>query len=502
MQPMENKPSAIIIGAGIAGLATATRLALQGYEVKVFERNEVPGGKLGLLKDNGFQFDTGPSLFTLPENIEQLFEDAGEDINQFFSYHPVDITCKYFFENGQVINAWADKEKFADELEQKVGEPAKHLNQYLGSSKDLYKHIGHIFLNFSLQKPATWLHKRLFPALAHLKFAYLFKTLHGYNSSMFARNETKQIFNRFATYNGSNPFKAPAMLSIISHLELNKGVYYPRGGMISIINALFALAQKKGVEFHFNSPVQHIIYTGEKARGVVVNDKNEYADVIVSNVDVYFTWKKLIGRNDIANKIAKRQPSSSALVFYWGIGKTFDQLDLHNIFFSKNYQQEFDAIFKSKQPSADPTVYINITSKHDASHAPEGKENWFVMINVPANTDQDWSAIKDTLRRVVINKLNNLLGVDLEPLIETEFVLDPVSIEQNTFTHRGALYGSSSNSKMAAFKRPANYSSHINNLFFCGGTVHPGGGIPLCLKSAQITASLVASHRHKYKSKH
>jgi phytoene desaturase len=499
---MSIKPNAIVIGSGVAGLAISTRLALQGYNVSVYERNNYPGGKLGMFQKDGFQFDTGPSLFTVPENIETLFEEAGEDINEFLQYDGVNTTCKYFFENGIVINAYTDAALFADELENKLGEPPNSLRNYLDASQKLYKYIGNIFLNFSLQKPRTWLHKRLFAALGHLKLAYLFRTLHGYNIRRFKSNEARQIFNRFATYNGSNPYKAPAMLSVISHLELNKGVFYPRGGMISITNALYQLAEKKGVKFFMNSPVERIIYADGKAHGVVVNDKNISADVVVSNADIYFTWKNLIGRNDLARKVTKPERSSSAIVFYWGINKKFEELDLHNIFFSKNYQQEFDHIFKQKKPFTDPTIYVNITSKYDPSHAPAGKENWFVMINVPANHGQDWQDIKDQIRRIVIDKLSLILKTALEPLIESESILDPIIIEENTGSYMGALYGSSSNNKMAAFKRPANYTSYIKNLFFCGGTVHPGGGIPLCLKSAQITASLVAESKRKYKSKH
>ncbi len=499
---MSNKPTAIVIGSGVAGLAISTRLALQGYEVSVYEANANPGGKLGTFQKEGFQFDSGPSLFTVPENVEQLFRDAGEDLHQYLDYETVATTCKYFFESGTIINAFADPIAFGKELEEKAGEPAINLHSYLDASEKLYNYIGNIFLNFSLQKPRTWLHKRLFGALAHLKFAYLFRSLNNYNSKRFKTAEARQIFNRFATYNGSDPFKAPAMLSIIPHLELNKGVFYPKGGMISITQALYALAEKKGVQFFMNTPVRHIIYADEKARGIVANEKNVYADVIVSNADIYFTWKNLIGRNDIARKITRQERSSSALVFYWGINKKFDELDLHNIFFSKNYQQEFDHIFRKKQAFDDPTIYINVTSKYDPSHAPAGKENWFVMINMPANYGQNWEMVKTRTRAMVIEKLSRLLHTDIATLIESESVLDPVLIEENTGSYMGALYGSSSNSRMAAFKRHANDTTQVKDLFFCGGTVHPGGGIPLCLKSAQITASLIASRKRKDKTNH
>ncbi|RYD81907.1 MAG: phytoene desaturase [Sphingobacteriales bacterium] len=499
---MSKKPSAVIIGSGVAGLAIATRLALQGFEVNVYERNAYPGGKLSMFEKDGFRFDAGPSLFTQPDHIEELFEAAGEPIENYFQYKPVSITCKYFFEEGKVINAFADNDLFEEELQQQVAEPAGNLKNYLSASEQLYNDVGSIFLNYSLHKRSTWFHKRIIKALGTVKLSYLFSSFNKYNKKKFSSPEAQQIFNRFATYNGSNPYKAPAMLSLIPHLELNRGVFYPQGGMISITNALYKLAQKKGVHFHFNTGVQYIIHTEGKAKGIVVNNENIAADVVVSNADMYFTWKQLLNRADKARQILKQERSSSALIFYWGINKQFPELDLHNIFFSKNYQQEFATIFAGKKIHPDPTVYVNITAKQETSHAPAGKENWFVMINVPANTGQDWDTLKQQARQYIIDKINRQLNTDIEALIASETVMDPVLIEQQTGSFMGSLYGSSSNTKMAAFKRQPNFTSAIKNLYCCGGTVHPGGGIPLCLKSAAITAAIIQNDQHKKKKQH
>lgn len=498
---MTNKRSAIIIGSGVAGMAVATRLALQGLDVQVYERNAGPGGKLSMFEKDGFRFDAGPSLFTQPAHIEELFAEAGEPIEEYLQYDPVNIACKYFFENGKSINAFTDNKLFEEELQEKASEPAGNLQQYLSASQKLYDNVGSVFLNHSLHKRSTWFHKRIFKALGTVRFPYLFSSLHDYNSTRFKTAEARQIFNRFATYNGSNPYKAPAMLSLIPHLELNRGVYYSRGGMISITNALYRLALKKGAQFHFNQPVDHIIHTEGTAKGVVVNNENIYADVVVSNADMYFTWKKLINRADKAARLLRQERSSSALIFYWGINRQFDELELHNIFFSKNYPAEFHAIFTKKQLYPDPTVYINISSKQEASHAPAGKENWFVMINVPANSGQNWDQLKQQARKYIIEKLNRLLGTDIEPLITSETITDPVAIEAQTGSYMGSLYGSSSNTKMAAFKRSPNFAPGIKNLYCCGGTVHPGGGIPLCLKSAAITAGIIKKDLSK-KSRH
>jgi len=490
---MSHSLKAIVIGSGVAGLASAIRLALQGMDVTVFEKNSYPGGKLTHFEINGFHFDAGPSLFTQPENIEELFQLANENIGDYLQYHPVEVACNYFYEDGTKLIAYTNFEKFAEELAEKIGEDPKRIQEYLQQSAKIYNNIASVFLNHSLHKRSLLFKASLFKAIKTVKWKYLFHTLHSLNNSSFAKPHTTQLFDRYATYNGSSPYKAPGMLSLIPHLEYGQGVYYAKGGMISITNALYELALKKGVSFQFNSPVQRIIHTEGKVYGVVVNNKNIQADIVVSNMDVYLTQHYLLNDQTKAKKNLKRERSSSAFVFYWGINKTFPELDLHNIFFSKDYKTEFDHIFLHKKIFNDPTVYINITSKYEPGlQAPQGKENWFVMVNAPANIGQDWNAYKHQYRSIIINKLNRLLQTDIEPLIEAEEILDPVLIEEKTSSFMGSLYGTSSNSRMSAFFRNANFSKQIKGLYFAGGTVHPGGGIPLCLKSAKIMSELVA----------
>ncbi len=498
---MSDPRKSIIIGSGVAGLASAVRLAVQGFAVTVFEKNDYPGGKLSGIKSGGYHFDAGPSLFVQPQYIEELFALAGENINDYFQYGPVEIACKYFYEDGTIISAPANKEALAKELEDKIGENGSSVKKYLQQSEKLYDDIGSVFLNHSLHKRKTFFNRAIIKALVTVRRKYLFSSLNKVNESAFEKKNTVQLFNRYATYNGSNPYKAPGMLSLIPHVEYNEGVFYPQGGMISITNALYRLALKKGVQFNFNAPVQKIITNEGEVKGVVVNDENIYADIVVSNMDIYFTYKCLLNDEQKANKILKQERSSSALVFYWGVKKEFSGLDLHNIFFSKNYKTEFDHLFRIKKLYADPTVYINITAKQEPGiHAPQGKENWFVMVNAPANIGQNWDAVKQHARTAIIQKLNRLLQTDIEPFIETEETLDPVLIESKTSSYMGSLYGSGSNSILAAFLRHPNFSKTIKGLYFTGGSVHPGGGIPLCLQSAKIMSGLVQEDFKKKKA--
>ena len=490
--PLPKEQQVIVIGAGVAGLASAIRMACRGFQVKVFEKNSFPGGKLHHFEKDGFKFDAGPSLFTRPHLIEELFALAGEPIEPYFSYEKLPVSCHYFYEEGPMVKAYADSELLALELALKHGEKESDIIRYLQKANRLFNQVGNIFLTHSLHKASTLQDAAIGPAIAATSWKHLFRSMHSLNQSSFRNPKTVQLFDRYATYNGSNPYSAPGMLTMISHLEHNEGSFYPKGGMISITKALYKLAQKLGVEFYFDRPVTRIILSAGKAVGVEVGGEVVPANLVISNVDVYFTYLRLLQQQEAAKKILQQERSSSAMIFYWGIRQSFPQLSLHNIFFSGNYQLEFDHLFKHKTLYEDPTVYINITSKCEPGvQAPEGMENWFVMINVPANVGQDWELFRQQSRERIIAKLSRILGVSVEDLIVSETVADPVSIESLTDSYSGSLYGTSSNSKLAAFLRHPNFSNQIPGLYFVGGSVHPGGGIPLCLSSAAITEKII-----------
>jgi phytoene desaturase len=311
------------------------------------------------------------------------------------------------------------------------------------------------------------------------------------NENAFSDSKTIRLFNRYATYNGSNPYKAPGILNIIPHLEFGLGAYLPKGGMHQITNSLVRLAKEIGVEFHFNQEVSSIETENNLVKSVTtVSDKYD-ADIIICNADIHTVYEKLIPSAKKLKEVDKEERSSSALIFYWGIDKEFPELEVHNIMFTEDYKTEFDHIFDSKTIYEDPTIYINITSKKIEEDAPKGKENWFVMINVPSVYEQDWDSMIAQARTNIIRKISRILGEDIEKLIVFEEQLTPQLIQDKTYSFKGSLYGTSSNSRFAAFFRHKNFSSQYKNLYFCGGSVHPGGGIPLALSSAKIIEQLI-----------
>jgi len=311
------------------------------------------------------------------------------------------------------------------------------------------------------------------------------------NEKAFTDKKLVQIFNRYSTYNGSSPYLAPATLNVIPHLEIIEGAYYPVGGMYDITKSLVKLAKDIGVEFHFSTPVKEIIYKNKKITGIKTADKTLNFDVVISNMDVYNTYQKLLPIAKKPEKTLRQPKSSSAVIFYWGIKHDFKEFGLHNILFSENYPEEFNHIVEKKSIYHDPTIYINITSKHTPTDAPSGCENWFTMINVPNNSGQNWDKLVAEARENMIKKISRILKTDIRPLIDCEMILDPRVVEARTSSAFGAIYGNASNNKFAAFLRHANFSKQIKGLYFCGGSVHPGPSIPLCLLSAKITTGLI-----------
>ena len=481
----------VIIGAGIAGIASAIRLRVKGFEVEVFEANSYAGGKLSEIEGNGYRFDAGPSLFTLPQLVEELFQLSNKNIHNYFEYSQLNEVCRYFWDDNTRLIAWAEPEKFALELEQNLDFPKEKTIAFLQKAAKNYNILDKLFLQKSLHKFSTWFGKDALNGYLNIFNLGLFKTMNQENVSYFKNPKLTQLFNRYATYNGSDPFQTPATLNIIPHLEYNIGAFFPKKGMVSITDSLVQLATDLGVVFHFNSKIERIVVENKKVIGIQIQNRKIGADIVVSNMDITTTYRKLLANESHPEKLLNQPKSSSGLVFYWGIKKEFAELSLHNIFFSSDYKAEFDAIFKEKTVCNDPTVYINITSKHKKDDAPIGCENWFVLVNVPANEGQNWEEIIKKTRENILLKLSAILNTDILQLIEYEQVLDPISIESRTGSSQGALYGNSSNNRYAAFLRHANFSNKIENLYFVGGSVHPGGGIPLALSSAKIMSEMI-----------
>lgn len=482
-----------VIGAGIGGLSAAANLAAAGYQVDVYEKNSEPGGKASVLRASGFRFDKGPSLLTMPFVFHDHFQNLGVNPGDFLRFERLLTNCRYFYPDGMIINAYADVKRLSEEFTAKTKTTPSEIARYFRHCKRIYALAAGLFL---FNSPLTTLRKtdrKSLSALIHLNELGIFTTLNKTNSKYFSDRRIVQLFNRYATYNGSSPYSAPATFLIIPHVEFYFGAYNVCGGINSIPQALYVIAKRKGVRFHFSRTVNKIIHENHRIKGIKVGSTEIDCDVVAANSDVRNVYNILLGdRNSPMSKIYNnKEPSSSALVFYWGMKGIFNNLEVHNIFFSHDYQEEFNDIFRKRSCPDDPTVYVNITSKYVDSDAPKGCENWFVMINAPSESGQDWSFEVTKARKRIVEKLTKILAIDIEKHIVFECIQTPQDIARDTGSSRGSLYGMASNTVTGAFMRQQNKSFIYRGLYFCGGTCHPGGGMPLTLLSGRIAAELV-----------
>ena len=483
--------TAIVIGAGIAGLAAAARLQSKGYQVQVFEHRPYAGGKLTQITVGNYRFDAGPSIFTMPHYVDEVFTECGKNPKDYFEYTMVDDICNYFWEDGTRLTSYADIEKFSNEVEKNLGVDAAPVRKMVEKNKFKFETVGNIFLRRSLHRLQSFTNWETVRAVLRIPRLQLFQSMNKVNSRL-KHPKLVQLFNRFATYNGSNPFEASSILNLVGHLELGLGIAMPKGGMHDISQSVYKLAQDLGVKFHFGNKVDEILLNKNVANGVVVAGQTYKADLVVCNMDVHYAYEKLMPNAVKPKKVLEQPRSSSGLVFYWGIKRSFPELILHNALMSSDPKKEFECIFKDKTITDDPTIYINITSKSVEGDAPEGCENWFTMINVPhIEADQNWDELIAKGRKSIIEKINRILNIDIEQYIEAEEIFEPRILQERTFSYQGSLYGISSNTRTGAFFRHSNFSRRVKQLYFCGGSVHPGGGIPVCLSSAKIVADII-----------
>jgi phytoene desaturase len=487
----------VVIGAGLGGLSAAIRLSAAGHEVTVVEKEAAAGGKAGTLTLGAYRFDTGPSLITMEKVFDQLYQEAGAIREDKLPFRRLETVCSYFFPDGRRLDAPGTPEALDREVSRVLGEDPGEVERYLRYSRSIYRKSAPLFLYRSLHELKSWFDPEVIRSLTGKGDLDVKRTMDEANRAFFRDPSTVQLFNRYATYNGSSPYQVPATLNIIPWVEYGLGAFGSPGGIIAISRSMEELARSSGVRFLFNTPAQFIKWEtrGKKrlVKGVQTPSDLLPADIVVSNADVRHTYRQLLKDPDapMALRYDRLEPSSSALVFFWGINRSFPELKLNNIFFSDDYPSEFSSLFSKLQVPGDPTVYINITSKINPADAPPGHENWFVLVNAPRNSNQNWAEETKRTRKAVLSRLEKILGVDIAPHIAEESVLDPERIEKQSGSMYGSLYGISSNTKTAAFLRHRNRSRRYRGLYFAGGSAHPGGGMPLAILSGKIVSDLI-----------
>ncbi len=476
----------IIVGAGIGGLATAIRLAAAGRAVRVFEQSEKPGGKMHLIESDGFRWDTGPSVITMRHVFEDLFAAAERSLADYLTLVPADPLTRYFYPDGTILDATSDLAQMAQQIEAIEPKDVEGYLAYLAYAARIHRITGPQFI---YGQPPTMANLLLNTPVNEWFQVDPMRSMQQAIESFVQSPKLRQLLGRFATYVGSSPWQAPATLNVISHVELTGGVYYPRGGIYQIAEAMYQLARELGVSFEFGCPVDEIIVESNAVVGIRAGGQVHSSETVVANVDVTTVFDKLLPKATVKPP-PPIEPSCSGYVMLLGVEGDYPQLAHHNILFSTDYKREFTEIFDHGVPPSEPTVYISVTSKTDANHAPAGHENWFVLVNAPAlGPKYDWQTHKARYRETVLKSMQRF-GLDITEKIRVEHILTPIDLAQRTGAHRGALYGPSSNDRMSAFKRPHNRSP-IDGLYFTGGTTHPGGGVPMVTLSGKVAAEMI-----------
>ncbi|MEE4310844.1 MAG: phytoene desaturase family protein [candidate division KSB1 bacterium] len=485
----------IVIGGGLGGLTAAIRLANHGYEVELFEQNNHLGGKMNAVTMRGYRFDTGPSLLTLPFVVDDLYASMDLDRKDFLDFIPVDPICRYFWDSGTRLDASSDVDFMKRQIASVSREDAGQLEAYFRYTQTIYNITAHIFLFTPIHEIRKLLNVQTLKSLLRLPKIDATRTVHEGVSRFFSHPETIQLFDRYATYNGSDPYRAPATLNIIPYVEYKLGCFYVKGGMYRLVEELASLARRAGVVIHLDARVEKILHSERRVQGIAAGGEKIAADAVMSNADVVHAYDQLIdGFDRSAARLHRLEPSLSGFVFLWGVKGKESSLAHHNIFFSGDYKEEFNHIFQDKTISEDPTVYVSITGKRDPDHAPSGCENWFVLVNTPYLDDTlTWKEDVQRLRTIVLDKIKRS-GFDIADRIETEHTISPQDFYDLYSSNRGSIYGISSNSRTAAFRRPPNRNRDIRGLYFAGGSSHPGGGVPLAILSGQLSAELITDY--------
>lgn len=481
------KKKVIIIGAGIGGIATANLLARAGYDVSIYEQSKKPGGRAGILKKDGFTFDTGPSWYLMPEVFEHYFKLLGYTTDDVVKLQQLTPAYKVFFEHEPPITITSDIEAAAQIFERIEAGSGAWLRNYVHKSNEIYRLSLNYFLYSNFQSIFDFLHPSILKrAFTMLKLS--FTPIHKHISSSLREKRLQQILEYPMVFLGTSPFKAPALYSLMSALDFHEGVFYPQGGIYTLIEQLVSISKKLGVSIHYSSPVAKILTKNGAANGIVVDKQKIYADIVISNADLHFTETKLLDaphRTFPASYWDKQEAGPSALLIYLGVRGDIPELTHHNLLFVDDWQKNFSDIYDTHTLPEKPSIYICKPSETDASVAPKGHENVFVLVPLPAGV----SISKEragTLADSYIEQIEMMLSTTLRDRIVSKTIVRPDDFGEQFNAWQNTALGPSHILRQSAFFRTPNTSKKLKNLYYVGGGTVPGIGLPMCLISAEL----------------
>jgi len=490
--------SIAIIGGGIAGLFSGTLLALRGYDVTIFEKNESPGGKLWSYSEAGYHFDYGPSTLTMPWLFEALAKEVGGDALRMLPYQRLSVLHRSVFDDGVTLDAVSDPHEMTAQICALDASDGQHWASFLADSKRLYNLATTQFFTRTFSRPSEFIS---WPLLRAVLATRPWQSLHAYHARFFQDSRILMMLDRYATYVGSSPYRTPATLGLIAHLEYDTGVYYLAGGTAQLIAALVYMAERAGARILTGASVTRIIARHHQVRGVEVAKEPFAFDHVLAATDSGYAVRQLLNRDDqpkhLAHRHAHAEQSHAGFVLLLGVAKTFPQLAHHTVFYPRDYRQEFYHLFDHQTLNPDPTIYVCYTGHTEVRQAPDGATNLFVLINTPSFASDLPPDAWDQYEDHVLSLLEDRCGLSgLRAALRVRRRITPADLAQRTNTPAGAIYGLSSNGLHAALIRPPMTIKGLKGLTFTGGTTHPGGGTPMVAISARLAADLIATQSH------
>lgn len=484
--------SVVIIGAGVGGICAAIRMAKKGFRVTVFEKNPHPGGRCDWIERDGHRFDTGPTLMVMTKVYQAEFADLGIPIEHLLDLKQVDPTYHLVFDDGSQLALTSDMQSLRNQLEAIQPGAFQGFLRYHAEGEQHYRLAMEKLVDRNFYKFSDLIN------LGNLPLLFQVKPLVKHYANMgsyFNHPRLKSAFSFQDVYMGLSPFEAPATFSMMPYTELEHGVWYPKGGMYSIIEGLMSLAKEAGVEFAFDTTVEQIVVDGKRVTWLEIeHDQQVRADVILANADLPYVYQDLLPKDHHAEEIRRKHFSCSVISFFWGVDKTYATLGPHTLFLADDYQQNFESIIKQLSLPANPSVYIHAPARLDPEMAPKGEDTLIAIVPVghlSENGEQDWDNLTDVARSHVFRRLASIGITDLQAHIKFETNFTPLSWKKRYNLMKGSTHGLSHNLTQLAYFRPANRHPVYRNLYFVGASTHPGTGLPTAMISARLVTQRI-----------
>ena len=497
MQINTGKSKVLIVGAGIGGISTAALLACKGCQVTVLEKCEKPGGRCGRMAVNGYTFDTGATLFLMPEVYAETFAALGERIQDHLDLRRIDPTYHLHFPDDTQLQLTSDLHSMLTQLEALEPGSFELMLHYLAEGRRIYELSLTNLVGRDFRRLSEFANPRMFLLFLQLKAL----TRHtDYVRRFFKDPRLQMAFTFQDMYMGLSPYDSPATYSLMQSTELADGLWYPMGGMYRITEVLTGIAERLGVRFLYNAPVEQILIKGTRATGVKLADGQVFpADTVIANADLGYVYRHLLPDKAAADRIDHKEYGCSTIMFYWGLDRQYPELGPHNLFLCGDYRQSFETIFKKTSMPDKPNFYIHAPVRLDPSMAPVSHDTWYVAVpvgHINNEKSQDWPAMQARARAFILQRLARLGLPDVEAHIQAEVSFLPGDWQNRFNLTRGSTHGLSHKLTQMAYLRPHNRHSRYHNLYFVGANTHPGTGVPTVLISARLAAKRVLDENY------